>query len=174
MNRVNIAGYLSDDPKQLNSSLDSSSIGSRFSVAIKDLKNNNDTYFINCIAWAQTANYVLRYLKRGDFVVIDGRIVVRKYLNTEGRNISITQVVVDTIRSGTRRSEKELNFNDITSKISNNKRMSNNTQNIDEAFPDTVDLNLDEAFDSKEIDDVNDEEIDDLSDSVSWSDDLEE
>ncbi|WP_033160091.1 single-stranded DNA-binding protein [Mycoplasmoides alvi] len=169
MNRVVLAGYLADDPKILNSS-NSNFIGARIVIAIKDSKDFNDnTHFINCVTWNNVASYVQRNLKRGDFVVADGRVQVSKFINKEGKKISQIQIVVDSINSpGTRR-----NSSGITQEFSTKE-----LTNIDNAFPDTadIDINLDDAFSLNEINDLNNKLNDDKNDSdkdIPWSDDLE-
>lgn len=176
MNRVVLAGYLADDPKALNSA-NNAFVGVRIVIATKDSRDrgNDVTHFLNCVAWSNVASYVQRNLKRGDFVVADGRVRVNKFVNNEGKNVSRIEIVIDAINSpGSRR-----NSNGVTQQFTT-KELSN----IDNAFPDTIDidLNLDEAFSLQEVsnptievdeekNNVNKEN--DLKNDLPWSDDLE-
>ncbi|WP_027123899.1 single-stranded DNA-binding protein [Mycoplasmoides pirum] len=170
MNRVTLAGYLAQDPTPLNSSSKNDFVGVRFTVAVKDLRDRNigETHFLNCVAWSNTASYIQKNLKRGDFIVGDGRIRMNKFVNSEGKNISRTEIVIDTVAApGSRR-----NSNNVTQQITTTE-----LENIDNAFPDTIDidLNLDEAFSVKEVDkeDTNNPK-ENKENTLPWSDDLED
>lgn len=182
MNRASIAGYLANDPLTLSTS--TGSPGARINIAAKDLRNNNETYFISCIAWQQQANFILTYLKKGDFVVIDGRITVRKYTSKEGKIVSSTDVVVDTIRSANSSKTNPRYFSEPNSFANSNNKTTTNLpsneelQNLNDAFPETIDLNLEDAFDTKDVSDkaTKKQESDDISeeDQVVWADDLDD
>ncbi len=97
MNKVFLNGYLAQDPKSriTPKGLDQSNI----TVAVDDLKNSDDTFFIPCVVWGNSAKFVNANLKKGSFVAIDGRLSKRKYVNKNGENVYITEVIVDNIRS---------------------------------------------------------------------------
>lgn len=97
MNKVFLNGYLAQDPKSriTPKGLDQSNI----TVAVDDLKNSDDTFFIPCVVWGNSAKFVNANLKKGSFVAIDGRLSKRKYVNKNGENAYITEVIVDNIRS---------------------------------------------------------------------------
>ncbi len=108
-------------------------------------------------------------LKRGDFVVADGRVRIRKYVNNEGKNISTTDIVIDSILTPGSRKLASGYTQPIPSV---------ELENIDEAFPDTadVDLNLDDAFSVKEVetDPKPTEKTKAKKVNLPWEDDLED
>ena len=80
MNRVFLVGNLTSDPIAKQTSTGKSM--SSFSVAINEKMNNqNRTMFIPCKAWDRRADFINAYLKKGDTVVIDGKLDRRSYAN---------------------------------------------------------------------------------------------
>lgn len=96
MNRVVLSGYLAADPKQNFTSKGHEQ--SLFTVAVADIKNYNESYFIPCVAWNRQAKFINENLKKGSLVVIDGRLVRRSYTDSEGKNVYIIEIQVDSIK----------------------------------------------------------------------------
>lgn len=96
MNKVFLNGYLASDPKQrvTTKGIEQSS----FSIGVTDLRNYNDSYFFQCVAWGPQAKYINNNLKKGSFVAIDGRLTCRSYVDGEGKTIYITEIVIDNIK----------------------------------------------------------------------------
>lgn len=103
MNKVILIGFIGQDP-QPREFPEKNTIMSKFSIAVSDQRNYNQTYFFNCVAWNQTAEYINHNLKKGDFILIDGRITNRQYTNSSGAKASAVEVVVDSVKNfGTRK-----------------------------------------------------------------------
>lgn len=97
MNRVFLVGNLTNDPIAKQTSTGKSM--SSFSVAINERMNSqNRTMFIPCKAWDRRADFINAYLKKGDMVVIDGKLDRRSYVNKEGKNVYVTEVIVEQIK----------------------------------------------------------------------------
>lgn len=96
MNKVFLNGYLAQDPKQRITAkgIEQSS----FSLGVTDLRNYNESYFFQCVAWGQQAKYINNNLKKGSFVAIDGRLTRRSYVDGEGKNVYVIEVIVDNIK----------------------------------------------------------------------------
>ncbi len=98
MNKVILLGFLAQDPVAREFP-DKNLVNSTFSVAVTDSRNYNQSYFFNCVAWNQTADYVNSNLHKGDFVAVDGRLTNRSYINKAGAKVYVTEVVVENIRN---------------------------------------------------------------------------
>ena len=98
VNRVVLIGRLTRDPE-----LRTTQTGKElcnFSIAVtKRIKPQEgpDADFFNIKAWGQTANYVSNYLTKGRLVAVDGRLETRKYVDKDGVNREITEVVADNV-----------------------------------------------------------------------------
>lgn len=68
-----------------------------FTLAVKRETKNEETDFINCIAYNKTAELISKYLDKGSKVSVDGRIQTGSYENKEGKKIYTTDVIVDKV-----------------------------------------------------------------------------
>lgn len=68
-----------------------------FSVAWNEKYNENEQQlFVNCRAWRGTADLLNKYFKKGDELVIEGKLVTETY-EKDGQNKSSTRMVVDKV-----------------------------------------------------------------------------
>lgn len=91
MNNVSLIGNLVGNPE-----LGTTTAGKRFSkftVAIS--MNKEETSFIPCVAWNETAESIVKFCKRGSKVGISGKINQRQYDNRDGARINVVEVIVD-------------------------------------------------------------------------------
>ena len=61
--------------------------------AIKDKEQQTD--FITCVAWRQTAEFISKYFKKGSSLCIVGNIQTRKWTDQNNQNRYTTEVIVD-------------------------------------------------------------------------------
>ena len=58
----------------------------------------DETAFVNCVAWRQGADFLGQYSHKGDLIGIDGRISTRNY-ERDGQKVYITEVVADSVNN---------------------------------------------------------------------------
>lgn len=51
--------------------------------------------FPRCVAWEKTAEFIARYFKKGDSIMIEGRVSTRSYTDGAGRKVYATEIVAD-------------------------------------------------------------------------------
>ena len=99
MNKVILIGRLSKDPEARTTQNGISC--STFSVAIqREHRSQNGTYdadFFNVVAWRQTADYVNRYMGKGDRIAIIGSLQNRSYEARDGSKRYVTEVIADRV-----------------------------------------------------------------------------
>lgn len=117
MNKVFLAGRLASDPQQFVTQ--NGITQSRISLACADNWNKNEAYFFPCVAWQSTANFINTYLKKGDSVVVDGKLIRRSYVSKEGKTVYVMEVVIETIKPFGFR--KNNDANDMNTNFSKNK-----------------------------------------------------
>lgn len=97
-NRVQLIGNLGMDPEVKK--LDSGRMLAKLSLATSDSYKNSegekvtDTQWHNLVAWGKTAEIAEKYLKKGNRVVVEGKLVSRSYEDKEGIKRYVTEVVV--------------------------------------------------------------------------------
>lgn len=102
-----IAGHLTKDV-ELSKTQNGNSVA-KFTVAVNGINDNTD--FINCVAWNKLADIVNMYCKKGDLVTVEGRISVRNYDNQQGQRIYITEVVASSVQLPPKNTSNGQNYN---------------------------------------------------------------
>lgn len=102
MNRAEICGRLTKDieVRKTTSGLSVTA----FTVACDRRMSREDRQtaevtadFLDCVAWRGTADFLGNYAKKGDWVVIEGRIQKRSY-ESNGHKHYITEIVCDNVQ----------------------------------------------------------------------------
>ncbi len=99
MNKVMLMGRLTRDPEMRYTSGESQMAIARYTLAVdRRFKRQGDTQtadFINCVAFAKSAEFAEKYLHKGTKLVVAGRIQTGSYTNKEGQKVYTTEVVVE-------------------------------------------------------------------------------
>ena len=95
-NKVQLIGNLGNDPKITK--LEKGNMLAKFSIATNESYLNKagerveNTQWHNIIAWGKTAEIVEKILKKGNEVVIDGKLINRTYEDENGIKRYITEI----------------------------------------------------------------------------------
>lgn len=101
LNRVQLIGNLGKDP-ELRQTSGGTAVCS-FSVACNDKYKDKDgdwkerVEWVNVVTWAQLAELVDRYCKKGKQVYVEGRLSTRKWTDKTGTDRYTTEVVADKV-----------------------------------------------------------------------------
>ena len=97
MNKAILVGNLTKDP-EMRTTPNGVSVTS-FTVAAnrrcKSQDGQQQTDFINCVAWRSTAEFIAKYFTKGSKIGIVGTIQTRTYDDQNGNKRYVTEVVVD-------------------------------------------------------------------------------
>lgn len=97
MNKAIIVGNLTKDPEQRTTP--NGTAVTSFTVAVnrryKSQDGQQQTDFINCVAWRSTAEFIAKYFTKGSRIGIVGTIQTRTYDDQNGNKRYVTEVVVD-------------------------------------------------------------------------------
>lgn len=83
MNTVNLTGRITHD-LQLKVTQTNKHVMD-FQIALRESKD--ETVFVRCQAWEQSADYLDQYATKGSMVAITGNIKVDKYQDRDGKNV---------------------------------------------------------------------------------------
>ena len=53
------------------------------------------TLFLNCVAWNNQAEFISKYFKKGDMVVVEGKLTTRSYEDGNGDKRYVTELIVE-------------------------------------------------------------------------------
>jgi single-strand DNA-binding protein len=97
LNIVAIMGRMVRDPELRRTG--SGLAVTNFTVAVdrdrKGQDGQNETDFIDCVAWRQTAEFVSKYFTKGRMIVVSGRLQITKYTDKDGNKRSRAEIVAD-------------------------------------------------------------------------------
>ena len=102
-----ICGRLTKDV-ELSKTQNGNSVA-KFTVAVDGY--NDNTNFINCVAWNKLADILNQYCKKGDLVTVEGRISVRNYENQQGKKVYITEIVANNVQLPPKSDSNGQNYN---------------------------------------------------------------
>lgn len=91
MNTVALIGRLTREPDIKRT--DDTTIA-RYTLAVDRRGKNKETDFIGCVAFGKNAEFVEKYLTKGQKIGVTGRIQTGSYTNKEGAKVYTTDVVV--------------------------------------------------------------------------------
>lgn len=98
-NSVRLVGNLGMDPEV--KSFDNNKKLARLSIATHESYKNDkgerttETQWHNVVMWNQQAKFAEDYLKKGDEIVIEGRLSSRSYTDKDGNKRFVTEIVAN-------------------------------------------------------------------------------
>ena len=100
MNNVQLIGRITKDPevKTFGKGKDTADL-CRFTLAVrdgKDAEGNERTQFISCAAWGKVVEIIDKYVKKGEILAVDGKLVNNNY-EKDGQMIYQTEVRVQGV-----------------------------------------------------------------------------
>lgn len=104
MNKIMLMGRLTREPeiRWTKRSETEDAIVARFSLAVdRKYKSNNESAptadFFNCVAFGSTGEFVDKYLKKGQKILVTGRVQNDNYTNREGEKVYSVTVIVEEV-----------------------------------------------------------------------------
>ena len=100
-NKVQLIGILTNAPEVRNTESGKRLV--RFSIATNEIYRNakgekvKQTTWHNLIAWGKIADCVEKYLTKGSEVTIEGKIINRSYVDTNGVRRYISEIEVNEL-----------------------------------------------------------------------------
>lgn len=105
LNKVTLIGNLGQDPEVTHAT--SGMAIAKFSLATSDARpdaqGNVKTEWHRIVAFAKTAEYIEKYIKKGATVCVEGRIQYGKYDNKDGITVYTTDILCNNLINLTKR-----------------------------------------------------------------------
>ena len=102
LNKIFIMGRLTRDP-ELRRTQSGTAVTS-FTLAVdRDFKSQSgeeETDFIDVVAWRSTAEFAAKYFTKGRMAIVEGRLQIRPWTDKEGNSRRSAEVVADNIYFG--------------------------------------------------------------------------
>lgn len=99
LNNVILQGRLVADPdaRHTNSGVPLASFRLAVERNIKSADGKRESDFINCTAWRQTAEFVVKHFHRGDMILLTGRLQSHSWETDAGEKRNSTDVQIDSV-----------------------------------------------------------------------------
>ena len=94
-NKVILIGNITKDP-ELKQTPNGVSVCS-FDIAVNRKINKDEVDFISIVAWRQQAEFITRYFKKGQPILICGQIQTRSYKDKQDNKRTAVEVVADEV-----------------------------------------------------------------------------
>ena len=99
-NKVQLIGNVGENPK--SHSFDSGKKISRFTLATndyyrKDGERVQQTQWHTLVAWEKQAEFVEKYISKGNEIAVEGKLTYRSFENEKGEKQYITEILVSEI-----------------------------------------------------------------------------
>ena len=99
MNKIILVGRLTRDPELR--SMNNGSAVANFAVAVnrnfKNREGNYDADFFNCVAYRNSAEFISKYFKKGNMILVEGRLQNRNYDAQDGTKRYVTEVITENV-----------------------------------------------------------------------------
>ena len=92
-NKVILGGRLTSDV-ELKQTPNGVSVA-QFSMAVNRKGSKDQTDFINCVAWRNTAEFISKFFRKGSCICIVGSIQTRSWTDNNGQKRYATEVLAD-------------------------------------------------------------------------------
>ncbi len=103
LNHITIMGRLVREPELRRTG--SGVAVTSFTLAVdrdfgKSENGDEETDFIDCVAWRQTGEFVAKYFTKGRMAVVSGRLQIRPWTDKDGNKRRTAEVVADNVYFG--------------------------------------------------------------------------
>lgn len=110
LNHIVIMGRMVRDPEYRTTGSGISVVN--FTVAVdRDFSSagseEKETDFIDCVAWRKTAEFVTKYMKKGDMLAVSGRLQIRSWNDKDGNKRRTAEIVADNVYFGASKKSSE-------------------------------------------------------------------
>lgn len=95
LNHIAIQGRLTRDP-ELRYTPNNIPVAT-FCVAVDRDYDRQKTDFINVVAWRQTAEFVDKYFRKGQLIIISGSLQLRDWTDKHGDKRTVAEVVAEHV-----------------------------------------------------------------------------
>ena len=96
-NKVIMAGRLARDPEK-RISQDGKTFAT-FTIAVDRNYKKNETDFFDCVAFGNTADYLLSYVRKGYMILVEGTLQIDKWQDRNGVNHSKPKIIANIVKN---------------------------------------------------------------------------
>lgn len=124
LNHIVVMGRLTRDPELRRTGSGVAVAG--FTVAVdRDFSGKDggekETDFLDCVAWRQTGEFVSKYFRKGNMIIVSGRLQVRSWTDKNGDKRRTAEIVADNCYFGDSKKPEDAPSGGYTGFVPNDK-----------------------------------------------------
>lgn len=96
-NKVIMAGRLTKEPERRVSGEGKTFVN--FTLAVNRNYKSNEADFFDCVAFGNTADYILNYIHKGYLVLVEGNLQIDKWTDRNGVNRTKPKIIANVVRN---------------------------------------------------------------------------
>lgn len=99
LNRVVLMGRITAEPELKTTNSGMSVVSFNIAVDRNYYKQGEDKQsdFISVVAWRNTAEFICKYVAKGQLIALEGSLQTRTYQDRDGNNRTVTEVLADNV-----------------------------------------------------------------------------
>lgn len=140
-NKIVIVGRLTKDPERKVSK--DGKMFSNFTIAVNRNFKADEADFFDCVAFGNTADYILSYVRKGYLVLVEGSLQINKWADRDGVKHSKPEIIANVVKNFEKRK-------DDYGQNNNNEVMEKEDKTQEEEQLDTSEFEDDKLFDDLE------------------------
>lgn len=105
INKVILMGRLTADPELKVSQSNVPVL--RFTIAVSRRIRREETDFIDCVAFRQTAEFISKFFRKGSAIIAFGSLQIENWTDRDGKKQRSARVVVDEVQFGEKRGDSD-------------------------------------------------------------------
>lgn len=137
MNNVSLTGRITKDPEVFYTA--NNTAYTNFSLAVDRKYSNANgekvTDFISCVAWNKQAEFIGKYVKKGNLLEITGSIQNDTYQTQTGENRTVARIHVDSVSNLTPKPKDEPTPQQFNPNYSHQQPTNNNHNQFNDDLP---------------------------------------
>lgn len=102
-NKIIIAGRLARDPEKKISN--DGKVFANFTIAVNRNFKADEADFFDCVAFGNTADYILSYVRKGYLVLVEGSLQINKWADRDGVKHSKPEIIANVVRNFEKKKE---------------------------------------------------------------------
>lgn len=96
MNKVIFLGRLTKDV-EVRYTQTSNTLVATFTIAVNRRMEKDKADFFNCVAYGKTGEFISKYFKKGQQILLVGRLQTRHYTDKDSKEVYVTETFVDEV-----------------------------------------------------------------------------
>lgn len=96
LNHITLMGHLVRDP-ELRTTQSGIKVASIRIGVTRDFSKEKESDFFDIVAWRATAEFICRNFVKGQAIIVDGRLVTRKYEDKDGNKRTAYEVQAENV-----------------------------------------------------------------------------